>query len=866
LTETDDKAEEKPARKSASFWHTQLDYAAKREEKWRKSGDDVQCRYMDDRDHYEGGGQFEKRINILWSNTEVQKGALFSNLGNPDVRRAFPLPGNANKIARTAALVIERALTACGNRYDPDVEIENSIDDVLLPGRGVCWINYTPTVSQVPDETGEMVERITYQDVRFEHVEWKSFRHGNCRSWDRDVPWVARELLFTKSDLKKRWPDDAEAIPVNQVVDEEHINAEAKKDGSFKRARVWEIWYKPEGIRVYVAEGYPHELERQEDPYQLENFFPCPRPLYSVKTASSLIPRPEFLQYKDQADELDRINTRLWKLIEKLKYCGVYDGSAEDDDALKDIGTLQDGEFKPYKNFQALKEGGGLAAAFQSRDLAPIAVAIQGLAQRAIELIQSIYEITGISDIMRGASDKEETATAQKIKANFGSGRLKRKQQDVARFVRALYRMKGEIISEHFEREQLVQMTGIPLPLEAERQQAKMQLQQMEQYQQMVQQAQQGGMQPPPPPLTPEQAKELEHIVDASTWEEVSGVLRSDDRRNYNIDIETDITAFDDEETEKQQRIEFMASMTAWLQSAIPAVQANPSLAPLMKELTMFSIGAFKIGRTLEEAFEDAFEQIQNAPPQPNPEAEAAKAEQEMKQQELQAKMQERQADAQLKAKDREQDMAFKQQEHGLKREEMETSLQFKQQELAFKAQELEMKQAAATFDMHLKQDNSRFDQGLRHEDQQIKREDAEFNRQGQAEERAFKQQESQERLEMDKQASAVQGDAATSGEAIKGQIADLAKVMQTAIDQQSQIAESLKAVSQQTVETSEALRAVVGYMRAPKRLKRDDQGRASHIEIGEAPQGELSELMAGLQAGERQLVRDNNNRVEAFA
>jgi hypothetical protein len=703
--ETDERAESRAPAKSAAFWHNQLDCAAKREEKWRKSGDEIQCRFMDDRDHYDGGKQFEKRINILWANTEVQKGALFNQLGKPDVRRSFPLPGYRNKVARTAALVMERALVACANRYDPDVQIENAVEDNLLPGRGQCWLDYEPTIGT--DEEGNQV--VTYQTVKFAHLEWKSFRHGNGRSWE-DVPWVAREHLFTKTDLKKRWGEQLgeriDAIPVNQVVDEEHINAEAKKDGSFKRARVWEIWYKPEQIRVYVAEGFPDELEREEDPYKLEGFFPCPRPLYAVKTTSSLTPRPEFLQYKDQADELDRINTRIWKLLEKLKYCGVYDGSAEDGDALKSIGTLGDGEFLPYKNFRALAEGGGLAAAFQSRDLAPIAVTIQALAQRAMELLQAIYEITGISDIMRGSSDSNETLGAQKLKANFGSGRLQRKQKDVQRFVKALYRMKAELIAEHFEREQLQGMTGIQLPLEVERQAAKMQIAQFEQMQQMAQAQQQAPQQGGPegqPPQAPqpqqqmpdeEKIEDLKSIADACSWEEIAEILRSDDRRNYTIDVETTETAAVDEETEKQQRTEFMGAMTQWLQVAIPAIQANPTQAPLFKELTMFFMGGFKVGRGLEESFEDAFDQIKNAPPQPNPEAEKLQAEMAMAKEKHAMDMQKGQADiqgkqqvAQLTAQAKQGDLAAKQQAAQVDMAKQQADMQMDQQMAQLKMQ-----------------------------------------------------------------------------------------------------------------------------------------------------------------------------------
>jgi hypothetical protein len=916
--ETDEKAETKTEAKSATFWHNQLDCAAKREEKWRKSGDEIQCRYMDDRDHYDGGKQFEKRINILWANTEVQKGALFNQLGKPDVRRSFPLPGYRNKVARTAALVMERALVACANRYEPDVQIESAVEDDLLPGRGICWIDYEPTVGTDP-ETGQPV--ITYQNVKFDHVEWKSFRHGNGRSWE-DVPWVAREHLFTKTDLKKRWGEKLgariDAIPVNQVVDEEHINAEAAKDGSFKRARVWEIWYKPDGIRVYVADGFDEELEREEDPYKLEGFFPCPRPLYAVKTTSSLTPRPEFLQYKDQADELDRVNTRIWKLLEKLKYCGVYDGSAEDADALKDIGNLEDGKFLPYKNFAALAERGGLAAAFQSRDLAPIAATVQALAQRAMELLQAIYEITGISDIMRGSSDSNETLGAQKLKANFGSGRLQRKQKDVQRFVKALYRMKAEIIAEHFERDQLQLMTGIQLPLEVEKQKAKMQIAQYEQMQQMAQaqqqapegQPQQPGQPPMPaqpqqqqpspmglgPQQTPSEDKlaDLKAIADACSWEEIAEILRTDDRRNFTIDVETTETAAVDEETEKQQRTEFMGAMTQWLQVAIPAIQANPTQAPLFKELTMFFMGGFKVGRGLEESFEDAFDQIKNTPPQPNPEEEKVKAEMAMKQQEMQASSQEKQADFALKSKENEQKMAMEREKFEIEKQKMAMEVAYKEKELGFKERELGIKEQENAFTRQLAAQTAMQDREGKMEERQFQREDREYDRSFRerelgmkSEDAQFKRYDMEERRKsdmedksvrremetgmMEKRASkhAANMDLRQQDEALSGLRSEIAQALEGIAGQLQEaigaVSEQIDGLAQQQSEASEAMTAVVKHMTAPRKVKRDEKGRAVGVEVGQSDAKDMREMLSRL-SGERNIARDKMGRVEAFA
>lgn len=650
---TEEQKGEKP--KTAAFWRKQLAAAEKREEKFRKAGDEVICRYLDDRENESGDNDDARRVNILWATTETQKGMLFSRLGNPDVGRLFPKPGRDNKIARTASMVIERTLTACGHRYDAEEEIKSAVEDQLLPGRGVCWLEYEPTIEEVEetpeeeasDTDGEndsedaaeeqtepaeqaVKERIVYQEARACHVDWKDFRHGSAKTW-KDVPWVARPLLYLKQDLERDFPDHAEKIPLNYVL-EEGRDLKADEQGDFKRARLWEIWYKPTKIRVYIADDYEYELKRDDDPYKLQNFFPVPRPLYGVKTSSTLTPRAEFLQWQDQAAELDRVNTRIWRLLERMKYCGIYDASGDGKEVLSQLGSLRDGQFLGVKNLRNLAGGEGLAAAFQVRDLAPIAAAIQGCAQRAIEVLNYIYEVTGISDLMRGSTDADETYGAQNLKATFGSQRQQQKQSEVQRFVRDIFKMKGELIAEHFEREVLEEMSGVRLPLQADIDQAKQALDMLKQAQQAVQQAQQqpqqgqpaaAPMQPSPQAIAilqaaaqdPEQVQEWQEIADACSWEEVSGVLRSDDRRNYKIDVQSDLTAMDETIEEKQLRVEYMNLSTTFLTTVGPIIMGNPPLVNLARELFMHTTRAFKTARTLEETIDDAFAQLAKMPP-----------------------------------------------------------------------------------------------------------------------------------------------------------------------------------------------------------------------------------------------------------
>lgn len=887
--------------RSAAYWLAQLDSAAKREEGWHKQGDEVIARFMDDRARQ---GE-EKRVNILWANTEVQKGALFAQLGNPDVRRLFPKPGRDNKVARTAALVLERGLVACGNRYEPDCEIEAAVEDHILPGRGVCWLEYdvrletveTAAVEAGDGQAAEMqatAERIAYQVARFCHVDWKDFRHGSGKAW-RDVPWVARLQLFTKKEVEQRWPDKAERVKTDFVIDEQYLTKERKQGDDFKRAKVWEIWHKPLGIRVYVAEGCDIELDREPDPYRLEGFFPCAKPIYGLKTTSSLTPKPEYFQYKDQCDELDRVNTRIWKLLEKLRYCGVYDASGEDAEALDGIGDLDDGQFKPYKNFRALADGGGLAQAFQVRDLAPIAATVQSLAQRAVQLIEAIYEITGLSDILRGVSDPSETLGAQELKARSGGTRIDRKRKDVQRFVRELYRMKAELIAEHFERDRLEEMTGIRMPLAADRDRAKAMLaqiaaQQQAQAQALAAQQQAAQSQPGQPPQLPapaampmaqmapmnaDELAELQEIADAATWEEISQILRSDDRRNYKIDIETDATSFAETEEEKSQALEFAKVMTELIGASIAAASSVPALLNLSKELIMMVARRFKAGRTIEETLDDTFAQVAS---QPQPEAPPDPMLQ-LRKEELEAKIMAQRAKYVMDQEAAEAKLAAEREQHAMDMElarakhatAMLTEAASRQQaQNALLAAQLEVS------DPHLRAHELQ----MKDRELGLRATDMEERRKGEAEDRTMRREVETETLRKRSEArgDAIEGEAfearrgeleetvlagvAAQVQAIAGQLADGMGMLSQS---QAQVAEALAAIRGEQEEMADAVTGIVRHITAPRRVSRDPAtGRPIGIETG-PNEGDLPTLMTRLGAPGRQVVRGPDGRVEGM-
>jgi hypothetical protein len=601
--DTEQRSEKTP-QEISSFWQVQLALADKDQKDWQKDARAVVSRYRAEAAKKTDG----RRFNILFSNTEVLKSALYGRTAKPDVRRRF---GDKDPPARQAAEVVERSLVYAAESYDVDKCIEKALHDYLLPGRGVVRVEYEPVIKERPaidpltahpamdPETGQpaMERFIADQIVRERYVYWEDYRQCPARIWD-DVWWIAFRHLMNRDELVEFFEASPQASQQLATAATVPLNWTPEGDGKrkipddFKKAEVWEIWDKTKSSRVWIVNGFDKPLRIDEDPYGLESFFPLPEPMRSIEDTDTLVPTPEFLEYRDQADALDEITSRIDKLTRALRRRGVYNKTIVE---LRRLSRAGDNEFIPVDDWASLAQKGGLTAQFQSEDIAPIATVLKELYVQRDQLIQGIYEVTGIADIMRGASDPNETLGAQKLKAQFGSTRLKKRQRAVQKWISDIYKIKAEIIAEHFEPDVLSQMTGVQI------------------------------------------------------MPEVMQLLRSDKLRSYRIDIETDSTVFEDAEAQKQATVEMLGAVAGFLEKGLPAVQMEPRLAPLLFEMLSVGLRSFKEGRKLEDVIEQVAQSLaQPQPPKPDPEQEKIKAEMEMKREEHGMTMQEKQLDAQV--------------------------------------------------------------------------------------------------------------------------------------------------------------------------------------------------------------------------
>ncbi len=339
----------------------------------------------------------------------------------------------------------------------------------------------------------------------------------------------------------------------------------------------------------------------------------------------STLPTPDFDQYCDQADEIDLLTQRIGMLVKSLRLRGIYPADMEAVKALMEAG---DQDLIPYDQWQMISERGGLDKLVLWFPVETIAATLVQCYNAREQAIQVMYQITGISDIIRGATDAAETATAQQLKAQFGGIRSRESQKDVQRLIRDLLRKKAEVISEHFTLEVIQAMSGVKL-LTQQQKQTLMQYQQyMAQYQQTAQAAQQQGMQPPPPPSIPQPPPEMIEAMKEPTWEEVMGLLRNEKLRGFVVDVETDSTVEPDQQAQQAAAVQFVTAVTQFVTAWAPVLPMMPQAAPLAGEMLAWATRQWKGADTFEEEIDEFVEQLTKMSEAPKPPDPAQQAEQ----------------------------------------------------------------------------------------------------------------------------------------------------------------------------------------------------------------------------------------------
>lgn len=633
---------------------------------WYETGNKIVARYRDERadDLSVDVEKSEKKFNVLWANVQLLQPALYSRTPKPEVTRRFKAK---DPVARAASTLLERAIAYTLDTQDFGAVMNGAVLDRLLPGRGVTWVRYVPTMESVtprinlrPDEVGQEAfdddGKLIAQELRYldddgksyeesvikrddddmpyadgepheevktekalvDYVYWRDFGHTTARNWG-EVRAVWRRSYMTRDALIERFGKDKgteiklDYTPKNMVSGEEGEPA----NELFKKATVYEIWDKDTKRALWINASYDKgPLDIEDDPLGLEGFFPVPKPIFATTTTDTMVPVPDYMEYVDQAKELDTLTSRMSRLMAALKVRGVYDGKLGE--TLGQLLDSAENTLIPVDEDAMFGGGSKMADHIAWFPVQEVAATLMRVIEVREVVKRDLQELTGLSDVMRGSSDPNETLGAQQLKGQYGTLRLKNSISDVQRFARDNIAIIGEIISEHFSAETIREIAGMDMSTKAEVMEAQAKI---KEYDMMVDKTKEIAGQGPEQEAQAKQVmqalpdkSEIDHIRDISNdvpFEDAIALLKDQGARSFRLDIETDSTIAVDEADDKKSATEFLTSSSNFMQMSMQMGAQVPEYVPLLGQMLMFSIRRFKAGRQLEDSFEEAIDAIQ---------------------------------------------------------------------------------------------------------------------------------------------------------------------------------------------------------------------------------------------------------------
>jgi hypothetical protein len=485
---------------------------------------------------------------------------------------------------------------------------------------------------------GYTQERKTFEAAPVYYLNWRDVLWSPARTWD-EVRWIGFRNYLTRDQCIERFGEKiGENIPLGTSKRSTKTGIE---DDPWQKAEVWEIWCLEHRTVYWVCEGMDVICDAKEDPLGLKEFFPCPQFMLANATSQQYAPRADYILAQDQYDELNQVTTRITMLEKAIKVVGVYDKSA--DGVQRMLTELCDNELVPVDNWAMFAEKGGIKGQVDWLPIEEVAKALQILRDYRTELVNLLYQVTGMSDILRGSTQSGETATAQSIKAKFASTRVQAMQDDFARFATDLQRLRIEIIAKHFDDENIVAQSNMEATPDAE--------------------------------YIP-QALEMIRSLDA-----------------FKISIKSETLAAQDMAALRQEKAEFIGGLSQFLTAAQPLIDKHPASAPVLLEMLKWAMTGFKGSSTIEGVLDKAIAQLQQNPPPPPTDPNKAKADAAQAAQQLKL-----QGDAQrekIKVQGRQQEIQT-QTQADLVKIQAETGAELRKQQAQFAFDTREAQRAAA--------------------------------------------------------------------------------------------------------------------------------------------------------------------------
>ena len=577
------------------LWLTELKAGRKAALKWNEAGKRITKVFLDERSNDITASIRTTRLNLFSANVITLRSMLFGNVPRVEVSRRYE---DANDdVARVAAELLERIANAdIGKQFS--YAIGQALDDRLLVGLGCARVRYdtqfeSVQVEAILDEAGNELapayteDRKTFEAAPLDYINWRDVCWSPARTWD-EVRWIGFRNYLTRDQCVERFGEKiGENIPlggINRRSDKDKLSG--IEEDPWQKAEVWEIWCLEHKKVYWISEGMEVICDAKDDPLGLEAFFPCPQFMIANVTSQNYVPRADYVLAQDQYDELNQVTSRITILQRAIKVVGVYDKGAEGVQRM--LTEAFDNDLIPVDNWAMFAEKGGIKGQIDWLPIEAVASALSILQAYRAELINLLYQITGMSDILRGSTQSGETATAQSIKAKFASTRVQAQQDDFARFSTDLQRLRIEVMAKHFDDANLLKQSN------------------------------------------------MEKSADADYIPQALQLIRS--LNVFAISIKSEALAMQDMAAMRSEKTEFISGLSTFLGAAQPLIDKYPAAAPTLLEMLKWTMTGYKGASSIEGVLDKAIANLQQNPPPPA--GDPKQAEQQAKQAESQAKVQ----------------------------------------------------------------------------------------------------------------------------------------------------------------------------------------------------------------------------------
>lgn len=565
----------------------------------------------------------DNQFALFWASMEIMKPALYAKPPKPISSPRFK---DAGPVAKTVSELIERCLESEFDRGDMDGVMLEARDDLALANRGVAWATYEA------DEDG------SGERVCIEHLDRLDFRHEPARKWS-EVGWVARRAWMTKKQMEDRFKghsgDAYEGADFQERRDKD--NTYGSTDSSAK-AGVWEVWSRVDNKVYWVSENVQTVLDEDEPHLNLSGFFPAPKPAYGTRQRRTLIPVPDYKQYAPHLSQINILTARIYVLLNQVRLKVLIPAGGDIGSAVETaLSSNDDTIVIPVP--AAAFAGAGSSGLMITIPLAEVATAIQGLIQARGQLIEDFYQLSGISDIMRGATQAQETLGAQQLKSQYGSVRVRDKVDELQRLARDTARIVAEIIAENFSEKTLLEISQMTIPTRSEVDRKTKEIEKAaKDAMNTLKKEFEDNAAAQTEEVNPEEVKKafiqkqqeimgqyapvLRQLGSTVVIEDVMKMLRDEKVRNLVIDIETDSTVMTDEMAEKKSRNDFLTAFNGAAQTIMPLMQAGEAGAKLGGGILKFALQPYRANRELDDLVDDFVGEAGNLPTGDNGQAE----------------------------------------------------------------------------------------------------------------------------------------------------------------------------------------------------------------------------------------------------